>query len=411
MNTPLVVILAGGEGKNFAPFVTNKLMWPFFGKPFVTTTVDKLREAGLTDIIAVTSDATDEYCRLLGLRTVIQKEPKGMDDAVSQVREITKGRSMLVVNGDDMLDVSFFTDILQTIETTNPDLCVAGFETKELLPLGYYDVDGDHVVSIVEKPTADTKPSNYASLVGDYFKNADELFAQLDLVVTDESTQDMRYELAKSVLMKTHKTPLVEYTGYWRKLKYPHHVLDVSKLYLEHMLSPLIEKMNGNNNCYIHPTATVSPLASVDATVYIDEGAKVDEYAIIKGPTYIGRGTRVGSHTLVRQSIVEKNSTVGFGSEVARSYVGPHCDIHHAYIGDSVLEGSVNMSWGSVTANVRLDKKSVRVKLPSGKVVDTERGKLGALIASGSFIGVNASTMPGAVLAPNSKVLPHSTMR
>jgi bifunctional UDP-N-acetylglucosamine pyrophosphorylase/glucosamine-1-phosphate N-acetyltransferase len=109
--------------------------------------------------------------------------------------------------------------------------------------------------------------------------------------------------------------------------------------------------------------------------------------------------------------MVEEGSTVGFGSEVARSYVGPGCNLHHTFVGDSVLEGKVNMSWGTVTANLRLDGKTIRISLPNGTVFDTLRNKLGACIATNAFLGVGVSTMPGTIIGPNANIAPHTIVK
>ena len=78
-------------------------------------------------------------------------------------------------------------------------------------------------------------------------------------------------------------------------------------------------------------SANISQHALIEGNVYIDEDAHVDAYAVIKGPAYIGRGVRIGNHALVRQSCVEEGSVIGYGSEIARSYIGPNCMIHHNF--------------------------------------------------------------------------------
>jgi hypothetical protein len=87
-------------------------------------------------------------------------------------------------------------------------------------------------------------------------------------------------------------------------------------------------------------------------------------------------------------------------------YFGGLQIVKFVFVGDSVLESDVNMSWGTVTANLRLDKKTVRITLPSGQVVDSLKEKLGALIAKGSFLGVQVSTMPGTLISQDTKISP-----
>ena len=108
--------------------------------------------------------------------------------------------------------------------------------------------------------------------------------------------------------------------------------------------------------------------------------------------------------------MIEADSTIGFGSEIARSYIGPRCMLHHNFIGDSVLESDVNPSWGTTTANLRLDKKEVRLKLPNGEYIETGKKKLGAVIAKGAFLGVNCSIMPGVAIEKDASVKPNTVI-
>jgi bifunctional UDP-N-acetylglucosamine pyrophosphorylase/glucosamine-1-phosphate N-acetyltransferase len=97
--------------------------------------------------------------------------------------------------------------------------------------------------------------------------------------------------------------------------------------------------------------------------------------------------------------MVGSGSEVGYSTEVARSYVGAYCELHTNYVGDSVLSEGVHMGSGAVTANLRLDYRSVPVQVTSssGEIrrVDTRREKLGVIAGSYSQMGINASIMPG----------------
>lgn len=183
----------------------------------------------------------------------------------------------------------------------------------------------------------------------------------------------------------------IEYDDYYQSLKTIYNVLDMTELFLKHH----IQKRTASS-------AQISAEAKIIGDVQIDENAKINAFAVVKGPAYIGRNVVIGEHTLVRSSIIEENSTVGFGSEIARSYVGPKCNIHHAYVGDSVLENNVEMAYGSCTANLRFDHQPVK---------PTRRSKLGAFLARGAFIGVNASLMPGVYIEQNTKIYPNSVVK
>lgn len=402
---PVVVILAGGAGTRFAPFVTNKTMWPIGGTPLIKHTIDAVIQGGFRSILVVTNASNDSYIRGLAttidgvrIETHVQAEPKGMDDALIQIKDILGRQPIFVVNGIDMVDAALFKQIFDAIQSS-PHLLVCGRHTEEHLPVGYYVLKDNKVIATVEKPTLSEKPSDIIRLVADYFQDASEFISLFELF-SNTPEKDSVYEQAQTVLLQKYGADLITYTGLWSKLKYPHYVLDVMNIYLHGIR---VSKDSQNTN--IHPTAVI------DGAVYIDPTAKIEAYAVIKGPSYIGRNVIVGNHTLIRQSMIEEGSTIGFGSEVARSYVGPGCSLHHTFVGDSVLESKVNMSWGTVTANLRLDSKTIRISLPNGTIFDTLRNKLGACIAANAFLGVGVSTMPGTIVGTNINIAPHTVVK
>jgi bifunctional UDP-N-acetylglucosamine pyrophosphorylase/glucosamine-1-phosphate N-acetyltransferase len=129
----------------------------------------------------------------------------------------------------------------------------------------------------------------------------------------------------------------------------------------------------------------------------------------IVAPALIGHGAVIGHNALVRGSMVGEGAVVGFGSEVARSYVGQRVELHHNYVGDSVLAAGSSMGFGGTTANFRLDGRTVP-SMVGGERVDTGREKLGAVLGTDVKVGVNTSLMPGvkvgagAIIGPNLRI-------
>ena len=110
----------------------------------------------------------------------------------------------------------------------------------------------------------------------------------------------------------------------------------------------------------------------------------------------MGKKVIIGNNALVRDSIIEAGSVIGYSAEIARSYIGPNCWFHANYVGDSILEGNNSFGSGARTANLRLDEKEI---VPG-------RIKLGAIVGVNSRVGINASLMPGVKIGSNSFVGP-----
>ncbi|MBK8033719.1 MAG: hypothetical protein IPK17_30320 [Chloroflexi bacterium] len=124
--------------------------------------------------------------------------------------------------------------------------------------------------------------------------------------------------------MTQHVFKVVPYRGPWNALKFPWHTLDVMNYYLSKISGKIVAE-----------SAFVAPSATLIGDVFIGERAKVFPGAAIVGPAYIGADTIVGNNALVRQSMVLNHCNVGYTTEVARSYVADHCDMHACRVLDS----------------------------------------------------------------------------
>lgn len=396
MKKPIVVILAGGIGKRFEPLTVNKTLLPFLGKPVLQHLLEMVEDAGFRHALISTNYENEQWFETylpskLTIETKLQNKPLGMGDAILNLEQEIGNQPILVINAVDFIDPQFFVTLLN--EAQKHYAYITGMRVHSHFPGGYLKLDGENVIDIIEKPTKGSEPSNLVNLVFHYFSQPQDFM--LALKKTQSNTDD-HYEQALSLLMKEKTVSCIPYNGYWQKLKFSHNVLDLMVLFLKHKIKP-----------FKAHSAIVSKNAVIEGDVYIDDGAKIEDFAVIKGPAYIGKNVVIGNHTLIRQSIIEEKTIIGFGSEIARSYIGPRCMLHHNFIGDSVLESDINPSYGTTTANLRIDGKAIPMKLPNTNV-ETIKTKLGSIIAKGVFSGINCSFMPGITIGKNARIYPGS---
>jgi len=95
-----------------------------------------------------------------------------------------------------------------------------------------------------------------------------------------------------------------------------------------------------------------------------------------------------------------KNSIIGSGSEIK----------HLSYVADSIIGENCNLGAGTILANLRFDGKNVQ-SMVKGKLIDTQRKKLGAVLGKGVRTGINVSLMPGVLMGANSVIGPHSLVK
>ena len=84
---------------------------------------------------------------------------------------------------------------------------------------------------------------------------------------------------------------------------------------------------------------------------------------------------------------------------------------HYNYVGDSILGYKAHMGAGSITSNVKSDKKLVVVKDDKGNRIETGLKKFGAMIGDNVEVGCGSILNPGTVVGPDSNIYPLSSVR
>lgn len=390
-----VIFLAGGLGKRMAPLKVCKSLIHFAGKPIIRYVFDDLKSAGIKDFKIVCNpqhieDIKKEFkTEKVKVKFYVQKEPKGMADAVLSINDLGT-KPMIVVNADDLLNRQGLADFVKLCSKNKSKIVLSGIYKKDYFPGGYFKLTGNKITGLVEKPGKTSQPSNFVNLVLDYFRNP-KIF--LSYLRKAKSQKDDLYEVAINNMLKDNITAeIFKYDGYWQSLKYPWHILQMMEVIFKNRIKRKIA-----DNCQIHKSAII------DGPVVIEPGVKIFENAVIKGPSYIGKGSIVGTNALVRDSNIAENCVVGYNSEIARSWVGKDCWFHNNYIGDSVLQEDVSFGSGAVTANLRLDSGEAFIKEKAGKIA-TGKNKLGAIVGKAVRVGINSSLMPGVLIGQNSFV-------
>lgn len=381
------LVLAAGRSRRIKP-IEDKNFLKFAGKTLLEHQLDTLQRVGLTDIIlaggAHNLAQLQEIAEIYKAQVVEQKNlDEGMAGAVLAAQDLVGDEALLIFSSNDVLAQSAFESI-QLASQSEADAYLLAYRVQDYFPGGYLKVDGKRITGIVEKPIPGEEPSDLINLVLHLHKKPQALFQALQKVSTD---RDDRYEVALDTLMKNQVFEAVPYEGYWQALKFPWHILALMQFSL---------KMSGAR---IHPSAQIAETALIKGDVVIEEGAKIMDHAVVQGPAYIGKNTIVANNALVRESMIGANSVVGFGTEVARSYIGEKCWFHSNYVGDTVMGDNCSFGAGAVCANLRLDEKEITSGgQPSG------RTKLGPILGENIRIGVNTSLMPGIRIGSNSMI-------
>ena len=146
--------------------------------------------------------------------------------------------------------------------------------------------------------------------------------------------------------------------------------------------------------------------------VWIHKTAKVFYSAYLGAPCIIGPETEVRQCAFIRGSaLVGANCVVGNSCELKNVILFDNVQTpHYNYVGDSILGFHSHMGAGSITSNVKADKKLVVVH-GSEEEVETGIKKVGAMLGDYADIGCNSVLNPGTVVGRNANVYPLSCVR
>lgn len=147
-------------------------------------------------------------------------------------------------------------------------------------------------------------------------------------------------------------------------------------------------------NVWIAKTAKVAPTAYINGPAIIGKDAEIRHCAFIRGNAIIGEGAVVGNSTELKNVILFNKVQVP----------------HYNYVGDSILGYKSHMGAGSITSNVKSDKKLVIVKNEDAKI-ETGLKKFGAMIGDNVEVGCGSILNPGSVIGKNTNIYPLSSVR
>lgn len=150
----------------------------------------------------------------------------------------------------------------------------------------------------------------------------------------------------------------------------------------------------------------------VGEDVWIAKSAKVFESAYIHGPAIIGREAEVRHCAFIRgNAIVGEGAVVGNSTELKNVVLFNKVQVpHYNYVGDSILGYKAHMGAGSITSNVKSDKKLVVVKTPQGNI-ETGIKKFGAMLGDEVEVGCGTVLNPGSVVGKHTNIYPLSSVR
>ena len=324
------LIAAGGRATRLRPitWTTNKHLIPLANKPMLAHVIEKIVEAGITDIVinvnpgevesmlAVLGDGSSYGAKLTYLEQT--GGAKGVAHVVANAQVHLKGERFLFFLGDNII-LGSIKKFVERFEREKLDCMLAFSRVKDPARFGVPEFDASgKLVRVIEKPA--NPPSPFA-VTGIYLY--DERF--FDAYRTIQPSPRGEYEISdvNSWYVTNGKVGYEEITGWWKDTGTPDALLEGNALIMDDL-----------------------PRAH-----FVVETDVPDE-AQVQGLVKIGKGTVIGSNVLIRGPVV-----IGENCQLENCYVGPYtaigdrCVVKNAELEHSVLFKGAKIETGRRIVN------------------------------------------------------------
>lgn len=145
---------------------------------------------------------------------------------------------------------------------------------------------------------------------------------------------------------------------------------------------------------WIHKSAKVAPSVSLTGPLIVCANAELRHCAYFRGNVLIGAGSVAGNSCEFKNSLL-------FDSVEAP---------HYNYVGDSILGYHAHMGAGSITSNIKSDRKNIVIRTDDG-AIETGLRKIGAILGDYVEVGCGTVLNPGSVIGKNTMIYPLTSVR
>jgi len=374
------LILAAGNSTRALPLTENttKCLLKLSNKTILKHNLEQLH--GLVDeviiVIGCAGDRIKKEVKIInqsnpGLRIsfAVQEKPLGTADAIAKAESTINHNEtrFLVLMGDT---VYFRDDIeeclkketaIMVTKVANPEI-YGVVETEKGMLRGIEEKQGNPRTNLVNAGLYVLKP---------------EIFTKIKKL-----KRSTRGEFEITDVLRQMKELYVVEAKHCYLITYPWDLISVNAELLKSIKSDVLGEVEKGS--------------VLKGEIVIGEGTVIMAGAYIEGPVLIGKNCTIGPNCYIRSSTsIGNNCRVGNAVEIKNSVLFDNVSIGHlSYVGDSVVGSNTNIGAGTITANLRHDNNNVK-SLVRGKLIDTGRRKLGAIIGNDVHTGIHTSIYPG----------------
>lgn len=377
------VILAAGEGKRLRPFTYSepKVMIPVANRSIMDYAVRSLVSNQITDIVMVVGYRKERIMSYFGdgddfgakITYVNQDRQLGNGHALIQARDHLDG-DFLVLPGDSLMDARSVADLL-SIGAGHGALVI---ESEMPAKYGVAVLDRNRISGVVDKSG---EGASNVVLTGAY-KLPASFLGTLERCVEGG---DYNITHALNLSISQMKLEPIFGQGLWIDAVYPWDLLEVNHAALLNLTAQTAGKIESD--------------VLMHGEVSIGKGTTIRSGTTLYGPISIGSGCDIGPNVSIFSSTsIGDNVTVDPFTVVRNSLIMSDCSIgSHSLLSQSVLGYGVkarsHLMASSADAYVNLEGEFYKVP------------NIGTLVGEDCAMGSGISIEPGTILGPKSKIM------
>jgi NDP-sugar pyrophosphorylase family protein len=390
------LILAGGYGTRLHPLTlrTAKCVLPVGGKPNIAHLIEKLKAAGIDDIILSFNTNQERFQRFLGdgskfgvkITYVMEKTKSDSDKlgAVGAINYVVNQAGLddyLVIGADNYFQGLDINALLEFHRKSGADATLPLYFIEDdhmIEKLGIAVLDSDRIVGFQEKPKIEEAKSRLGSILvyvvsRDFLEN--DLPAYLkelaDAGKRPDNPGSMWAHFVDKIMIKAFS-----FRGYWTDIG-----SNIS-YYVDANMKAMVDMQHK-----IAESAKVGDARLSEKGLVIGDNTVIEDGAVIRGPVIIGDDCIVKAGAVVGPNTVLLN----------RSSVGEQSTVDNSIVFDNVTIGSgVKMESAIVDGNAHIHN-NVRVERHS--IVGH-----GSKIHEGSKLSFDSRIWPRISIAKNSHI-------
>ena len=397
------VVLAAGEGHRLRPltFTRPKHMIPVGGKPILEHLINALKIPEIDEILlvvnykaeAIKAYFSDGSKHNVKIRYIFQERVNGTAGAIYSAKNYVDD-DFLAINGDLLVSSNAVRSIIHAHSIDESAVTLAAVQTERPEDYGVLRVEGGRLVDILEKP-AMKLAGNWNLVNAGIYVFTTRIF---DFIEDTQPSERGELEITDSIrlaISKGEKVSVTKISGdEWLDIGRPWDLFDANMRVLKTIRPEILGKVEEGAHirgpAFIGEETIVRSGSYIEGPVFIGDGCDIGPNCYIRSYTSIGRNVRIGNACEVKNSILMDNVHVG----------------HLSYVGDSIIGENCNLGAGFISANLRFDKRTIRMRV-RGEVIDTGRTKMGVIMGDNVMTGVGALFMPGVTVGCNCWIGPN----